>query len=95
MCTANAAEAVIVEGTVETERDIRRIREFIPLYEKKYAWKLGEMADNLLALKDPLFYLRPQVAFGFWEKKFAPSATRWLFAGDDRRQSTPGGKRRK
>jgi uncharacterized pyridoxamine 5'-phosphate oxidase family protein len=79
MCTQNAAEAVILEGVVETERQVDRIREFIPLYEKKYRWKLGEMADNLLSLRDPLFRFQPKVAFGFWEKKFAPSATRWLF----------------
>ena len=79
MCTENAAEAVILEGVVETERDVQRIREFIRLYEKKYDWKLGEMAEGLLSLKDPVFLLRPSLGFGLWEKKFAPSATRWLF----------------
>ena len=79
MCTENAAEAVILEGVVETERNVERIREFIGLYEKKYKWKLGVMAEGLLSLKDPVFLLRPNVGFGLWEKKFAPSATRWLF----------------
>ena len=79
MCNEDAAEAVILEGTVETERNADRIREFIKLYEKKYKWKLGEMADNMIALKDPVFCLRPAVAFGFWEKKFATTATRWIF----------------
>jgi nitroimidazol reductase NimA-like FMN-containing flavoprotein (pyridoxamine 5'-phosphate oxidase superfamily) len=79
MCTDNAAEAVIVEGTVDTERDVERIREFIKKYEKKYKWKLGEMGEDMLSLKDPVFRLRPAVAFGFWEKKFSTSATRWLF----------------
>jgi len=80
MCTDKADEAVILEGAVETERGVERIREFIRLYEKKYRWKLEEMAEDLLSLKDPVFYLRPKVAFGFWEKKFAPTATRWLFS---------------
>jgi uncharacterized pyridoxamine 5'-phosphate oxidase family protein len=80
MCTENAAEAVILEGVVETERDVERIRQFIRIYEKKYKWKLGEMAEGLLSLKDPVFYLRPAVGFGFWEKKFATTATRWLFS---------------
>lgn len=80
MCTENAAEAVILEGVVETERDVERIREFIRLYEKKYKWKLGEMGEDLLSLKEPVFLLRPVVGFGFWEKKFAPTATRWLFS---------------
>jgi uncharacterized pyridoxamine 5'-phosphate oxidase family protein len=79
MCTENSAEAVIVEGMIETERNVGTIRKYVPLYEKKYKFKLGEMGENLIALKDPLFYLRPKVAFGFWEKKFAPSATRWIF----------------
>lgn len=79
ICTDNAAEAVILEGVVETERNVDRIRGFVPLYEKKYKWKLGEMGENLIALKDPLFYLRPVVAFGLWEKKFASSATSWKF----------------
>jgi Pyridoxamine 5'-phosphate oxidase len=79
MCTDNAAEAVIVEGVVKTERSVERIREFIHLYERKYNWKLGEMGENWLALKEPVFYLRPKVAFGLWEKKFSTSATRWLF----------------
>jgi hypothetical protein len=37
------------------------------------------MADDLIALRDPVFYLRPAVGFGLWEKKFATTATRWLF----------------
>lgn len=79
MCAEDAAEAVIVEGVVETERNVNTIRKYVPLYEKKYKFKLGEMGENLIALKDPLFCLRPAVAFGFWEKKFSSSATRWIF----------------
>ncbi|HZQ20415.1 MAG TPA: pyridoxamine 5'-phosphate oxidase family protein [Terriglobales bacterium] len=79
MCTQNSSEAVIVEGVVETERNVEAIRKFVPLYERKYKFKLGEMGENLIALKDPLFCLRPKVAFGLWEKKFATTATRWVF----------------
>lgn len=79
MCTENAAEAVVLEGTVERERNVKQIRRFISLYEKKYKWPLGEMADDLVALKDPVFYLRPKVGFGLVEKTFATSATRWIF----------------
>ena len=79
MCAEKADEAVILEGTVETERDVERIREFIRRYEKKYDWELGEMAEGLLSLKDPVFKLRPAVGFGLWEKKFAPTATKWVF----------------
>ena len=79
MANERADEAVVLEGVVETERDVRRIREFIRLYEKKYKWKLGKMAEAMLALKDPVFFLRPRVGFGLWEKKFATTATRWIF----------------
>src|SRR5215469_4498883 len=79
MCAEKADEAVILEGTVETERDVERIREFIRRYEKRYDWELGEMAEGLLSLKDPVFKLRPAVGFGLWEKKFAPTATKWVF----------------
>jgi uncharacterized pyridoxamine 5'-phosphate oxidase family protein len=79
MCADNAAEAVIVEGVVEAERNVDTIRKYVPLYEKKYKFKLGEMGENLIALKDPLFSLRPTTVFGFWEKKFSTSATRWIF----------------
>lgn len=79
MCAEKADEAVILEGIVETERDVEHIREFIRRYEKKYDWELGEMAEGLLSLKDPVFILRPSVGFGLWEKKFAPTATKWVF----------------
>jgi len=79
MATDRADEGVILEGLIETEREVRHIREFIRLYEKKYKYKLGKMAEAMLALEDPVFILRPKVGFGLWEKKFATSATRWLF----------------
>jgi len=79
MCTQDGAEAVIIEGVVETERDPRQIRRFIRLYEKKYKWKLGELAESLITLKDPVLYLVPTLGFGLWEKKFATTATRWIF----------------
>ena len=79
MCTEVAAEAVIVEGIVETEREVDTIREFLRLYEKKYKWDMSGMADDLLKLKEPVFLLRPKLAFGLWEKKFDTTATRWIF----------------
>ena len=78
LCTEDAAEAVILEGSVEKEENVGQIRRFIKLYEKKYRWPLGEM-DDLIALRDPVLYLRPAVGFGLWEKKFATTATRWVF----------------
>src|SRR6266699_437615 len=60
MCTQNAAEAVILEGDVDTEKSASRIR-------------------DLLKLKEPVFLLRPKLAFGMAEKTFSKSATRWIF----------------
>ena len=80
MCTADAAEAVILEGAIEHERDVTLIREFLRLYEKKYKFDMSGMADDLLRLKEPVFRLRPKVAFGMWERKFSTTATRWIFA---------------
>lgn len=79
MCTENAAEAVILEGEVEAEKNVARIRDFLKLYEKKYKWDMSDMADDLLKLKEPVFLLRPKVAFGMAEKTFSKSATRWIF----------------
>jgi len=79
MCTQNAAEAVIIEGKVDAEKNVNRIRDFLKLYEKKYKWDMSDMADDLLKLKEPVFLLRPKVAFGMAEKTFSNSATRWIF----------------
>ena len=79
MCTEDAAEAVVLEGTVETEKRVERIREFLKLYEKKYKFDMSGMAEDLLSLKEPVFRLKPKTGFGLAEKTFSTSATRWLF----------------
>jgi uncharacterized pyridoxamine 5'-phosphate oxidase family protein len=79
MGTENSAEAVILEGVIGNELDGETIREFLRLYEKKYKIDMSSGADDFVSLKEPVFYLRPKVGFGLWEKKFSTSATRWLF----------------
>ena len=79
MCTDKADEAVILDGMVETEKDVEVIRRFLREYEKKYKWDMSGMADDLLKLKEPVFRLRPRVGFGLAEKTFATSATKWIF----------------
>jgi uncharacterized pyridoxamine 5'-phosphate oxidase family protein len=79
VCTEKADEAVILEGVVETERNVELIGEFLRRYEKKYQWDMSGMADDLLKLREPIFRLRPRVGFGLAEKTFAASATRWIF----------------
>ena len=79
LCTDDSAEAVILEGLVKRETDVSAIRRLLRLYGKKYKFDMSGMADDLLNLKEPVFYLRPKIVFGLWEKKFTTSATRWLF----------------
>jgi uncharacterized pyridoxamine 5'-phosphate oxidase family protein len=79
MCTDNAAEAVILEGEIETEKNVATIREFLKIYEKKYKFDMSGMSGDMLNLKEPVFLLRPKVAFGMAEKTFSKSATRWIF----------------
>ena len=71
--TDDAAEAVILEGTVELiDAQHGDLAKFAKAYEKKYAWNLREMAQ-------PVYRFRPSVGFGLFEKKFEQTATRWSF----------------
>jgi hypothetical protein len=78
VCTEHAQEAVIVEGTAGLANvSLRRV--FLKKYGPKYNFDMGEMKDDILSLKEPVFAVRPRVAFGLSEKKFMSSATRWTF----------------
>ena len=71
--TDSAAKAVIIEGTVEVvDRQHAEFAGFVTAYEKKYAWNLQEMAQQV-------YRLRPNIGFGLFEKKFDETATRWRF----------------
>jgi hypothetical protein len=78
MCTELASEAVIVEGVAEIA-DLSARRKMLPLYERKYKFDLGGMKDDLLSMKEPIYAVRPRVAFGLWEKHFVGKSTRWKF----------------
>jgi len=80
ICNELADEAVIVEGVAEPLRDVKRIREFISVYEKKYKFDMSGMAKDMLSLKEPVFVVRPTKVFGQAEKTFGKTATRWMFA---------------
>lgn len=75
----DSAEAVIVEGVAEKIRDVTVIRDFLSRYQRKYKWDMSGMAEDMLSFKEPVFLVRPRIAFGLWEKKFATTATRWKF----------------
>lgn len=78
MCTELASEAVIVEGVAEVA-DLAARRKMLPVYERKYKFDLGGMKEDMLAMKEPIYAVRPRVVFGLWEKHFVSKATRWEF----------------
>ena len=73
ICSDNSAEAVIVEGEVETVEDASILKKVFAAYQKKYKMDVSGMGE-------PMFRVRPRVVFGLFEKKFGQTATRWLFA---------------
>jgi general stress protein 26 len=76
--TEDAHEAVIVEGVAEIAEVAAR-RKFLPVYEKKYKFDMGKMKEDILSMKEPIFAVRPRLAFGLWEKHFVGKSTRWKF----------------
>jgi hypothetical protein len=78
VCNEDAHEAVIVEGTAEIA-DVSIRRDFLKKYQRKYDFDMKGMEKDILAMKEPVFAVRPRVVFGLYEKKFMSSATRWKF----------------
>jgi hypothetical protein len=79
VCTEDAHEAVIVEGTAGMA-DVALRREFLKKYKPKYHFDMAGMEQDILSMKEPVFVVRPQVVFGLYEKEFVSSATRWKFS---------------
>jgi hypothetical protein len=78
VCNEDAHEAVIVQGTAEiAESSVRP--DFLKKYQRKYDFDMKGMKEDILAMKEPVFAVRPRVVFGLYEKKFMSSATRWKF----------------
>jgi nitroimidazol reductase NimA-like FMN-containing flavoprotein (pyridoxamine 5'-phosphate oxidase superfamily) len=77
MCTERAEQAVIVEGVAERVRDQAQLRKMLSRCERKYNYDLSAFEKDILALKEPIFAVRPRVIFGLDEKRSLPSATRW------------------
>jgi hypothetical protein len=74
VCTEDAAEAVIVEGSAALADDPALLARIATAYQAKYASSFP--ADS------NVYAVRPQVVFGFIENadEFAGAATRWRFA---------------
>jgi hypothetical protein len=78
LCTELANEAVIVEGMAAIA-DLDSRRKLLPAYERKYKFAMGNMKDDILSMKEPVFAVRPKLVFGLSEKAFQSKATRWRF----------------
>lgn len=63
-------EAVIVEGSAEEVEDAATLERVAVAYTKKYKMDPRSMGE-------PIFIVRPRTVFGFIEKSFPKSATRW------------------
>ena len=72
ICSDRAEQAVIVEGVAQLVNDREFRKQFGEIYQKKYDWDMKDFAE-------PIYMVRPLVAFGLFEKKFMGSATRWTF----------------
>jgi hypothetical protein len=79
VCTELADQAVIVEGIAEEVSDVALRRVFLRRYERKYAFDMSAFEGDILSLKEPIYDVRPMVAFGLDEKKFLTATTRWQF----------------
>jgi nitroimidazol reductase NimA-like FMN-containing flavoprotein (pyridoxamine 5'-phosphate oxidase superfamily) len=65
-------EAVIVEGQASQVEDAAALERIASDYKKKYKMDPRGMGE-------PIFMVRPKTVFGFIEKSFPKSATRWRF----------------
>jgi hypothetical protein len=63
-------EAVIVEGLAEEVKEAGALERVAAAYKKKY--KIDPRS-----IGEPIFIVRPKTVFGFIEKSFPKSATRW------------------
>jgi nitroimidazol reductase NimA-like FMN-containing flavoprotein (pyridoxamine 5'-phosphate oxidase superfamily) len=77
--TEHAAEAVVVEGKAEKVADVALLKTLLSLYQRKYDYDMSSMETDILNLEEPIFAVRPIVAFGLDEAATLNNATRWRF----------------
>lgn len=77
--TERSHEAVVVEGVAEKVREVALLEELLPRYQHKYDYDMSAMQADILALREPIFAVRPSVAFGLEEQGSLQNATRWRF----------------
>src|SRR5262245_11021956 len=73
VCNERADQAVIVEGRAGRVTDKNLLARLARPYHVKYKpWKLDTAMGSI-------YVIRPRVAFGMYEDRFADAATRWRF----------------
>ena len=78
--TEQSHEAVVVEGIAEKLRDVEQLKALLSLYERKYDYDMSTVRQDILELREPIFAVRPNIAFGLDEEAGMANATRWRFA---------------
>ena len=78
--TEQSHEAVVVEGVAEKLLDVEQLKALLSIYERKYDYDMSTMRQDILELREPIFAVRPSVAFGLDEEAGMANATRWRFA---------------
>jgi hypothetical protein len=68
-------DVLVVEGAAERVTDAELLARMIDLYERKYGIRID--GDNP---STGVYLVRPRVAFGWRERDFQSSATRWSFS---------------
>lgn len=79
IASERADQAIIVEGIAEEVMDVDFRRNFLKIYERKYKFDMSSFEGDILSLKEPIYRIRPSLAFGLDEKKSMNAATRWKF----------------
>jgi len=77
--TEQAAEAVVVEGVAAEVADVSLRKSLLAHYQRKYDYDMSAMEADILSLKEPIYAIRPVVAFGLDERATLARATRWRF----------------
>jgi hypothetical protein len=71
-------DAVVLEGAAERVTDAGLLGRFVEAYDAKYKFR-----PDTNDAGSPVYALRPSVAFGWLERDFPKTATRWAW-GDGR-----------
>jgi hypothetical protein len=67
-------DAVVLEGVAERATDAELLTRFVEAYDAKYKFR-----PDTNDAGSPVYALRPMVAFGWLEKDYPKTATRWVW----------------